>query len=354
MYWEELLKEYRSIPFQEISIRVCETFLSFTDDNTTSNSSSPYHRIDTLSQHLSTITIHWTPDIHLTFFVCTKHIPSHVNKNNNDTNMSFIPNKVQWMVILDRWRNALCDEKDEETLIGDTTISHNETNNNKNGTIISSSPYFFDKKIMELFLESCLYMFIYSIFHPQYGIGPMTSSLSPTTALNDNSNDNNLLFMMTCLADKSTCRYWVRHFCKDMIGIREWCTTNKNNNHSTLPVPNTHKPLTLGSVLHPSCVPFWDGETLYAPNEACRQKVELWMIWKCESTSIIDTYHFVVNTPNAPCFHLSRFNTMDDFNLPSPASITTTDNDQEKVCESIEDIIEAYEAKIREKNNVLG
>ena len=30
------------------------------------------------------------------------------------------------------------------------------------------------------------------------------------------------------------------------------------------------------------------------------------------------------------------------------------DNDQEKVCESIEDIIEAYEAKIREKNNVLG
>ena len=31
-----------------------------------------------------------------------------------------------------------------------------------------------------------------------------------------------------------------------------------------------------------------------------------------------------------------------------------TDNDQEKVCESIEDIIEAYEAKIREKNNVLG
>jgi len=47
-----------------------------------------------------------------------------------------------------------------------------------------------------------------------------------------------------------------------------------------------------------------------------------------------------------------RWTVLSEAQKPSGAS--QTDNDQEKVCESIEDIIEAYEAKIREKNNVLG
>lgn len=211
----------------------------------------PCHRMDVLTSEIASWTFQWTEELQMTVFTSVASL--------SPSSPPSPPCDAKWLVTLWNWKEAL----------------------------FGSHPYPFSKqvsaflplarKIMNLWLEASFYYFLYSFFHPAHGIGASLIELSNPLRR----------------------KHLLRLFIRDTIVIHPWPTTLSK----------------LGSFLHPDCVPFWNGETFLAPDQSCCQKLEQWMIWKCSTDSVAEAYRYVLEDSNAPVFRLSRFTTIQDFDL---------------------------------------